>query len=132
MNKKIREKIDSWDIKSFFLTILFCLIALFLFFYFNNIRDRFRAEDREKFKGQTTGEIVNIEKQEKISHGRCNGTKIYIDGYKVTYKYTVAGETFESVDLIALTATNQKLLTSILERGANNICTVRFDIEAPK
>jgi hypothetical protein len=132
MNKRLREKFDSFDLKSFLLAILFSLIALFLFFYFSNIRDRFRTEDKEKFKGRTTGEIINVEKQEKISNGKYNGTRIYVDGYKITYKYTVDGKTFEGVDIIALTAMNQKLLTGLLERGTNNTCIVSFDSEEPR
>lgn len=131
MNKRLKEKLDSWDLKSFFLTILFLSIGLFLFFYFTDIRDRFRTEDKEKFKGQITGEIISVEKAERISQSKWNGTKIYVDSYKVTYRYIVSGQKYQSVDVIPLTTTNQKLLTRILERGTNNDCTVRFDTEDP-
>lgn len=132
MNKRLREKIDSWDLKSFFLTVLFLSIGLFLFFFFTDIRDRIRTEDKEKFKGQTTGEIVTVEKAERISQSKWNGTKIYIDSYKVTYRYSVEGQTYQSIDVIPLTTTNQKLLTAILERGTNKICMVKFDKANPK
>jgi hypothetical protein len=131
MNKRIREKLDSWDLKSVFLTIIFLSIGLLLFFYFTDIRDRFRTEDKEKFKGQTTGEIINVEKAERISQSKWNGTKIYVDSYKVTYQYNIEGQTFQSIDIIPLTTTNQKLLTEILERGTNNICVVKFDTDDP-
>jgi hypothetical protein len=131
MNKRLREKLDSWDLKSFFLTILFLSIGLFLFFYFTDIRDRFRTEDEEKFKGQITGEIVSVEKAERISQSKWNGTKIYADSYKVTYRYTIERQTYQSVDIIPLTITNQKLLTGILQRGTNNNCTVKYDIDDP-
>jgi len=117
MNKRLREKLDSWDLKSLFLTILFLSIGLFLFFYFTDIRDRFRTEDKEKFKGQITGEIVSVEKAERITQSKWNGTKIYVDSYKVTYRYNVEGHTYQSVDIIPLTTTNQKLLTGILGGG---------------
>jgi hypothetical protein len=131
MNKRIREKIDSWDLKSLFLTILFLSIGFFLFFYFTDIRDRFRTEDKGKLKGQTTGEIINVEKLERISQSKWNGTKIYIDSYKVTYRYNIQGQTYQNIDIIPLTTTNQKLLTGILEIGTNNICVVKFDIDDP-
>jgi hypothetical protein len=131
MNKRLREKFDSWDLKSFLLTILFLLIGLFLFFYFTDIRDRFRTEDEENFKGQITGEILDVEKAERISQSKWNGTKIYVDSYKVTYRYNVEGQTYQSVDIIPLTTTNQKLLTGILERGTNNNCTVKYDTDDP-
>jgi hypothetical protein len=131
MNKRLREKLDSWDLKSFFLTILFLSLGLFLFFYFTDIRDRFRTEDKEKFKGQITGEIVSVEKAERISQSKWNGTKIYVDSYKVTYRYNIEGERYQSVDIIPLTTTNQKLLTGILERRTNNNCTVKYDTDDP-
>jgi hypothetical protein len=131
MNKRIREKLDSWDLKSVFLTILLLSIGLFLFFYFTDIRDRFRTEAKEKFKGQTTGEIINVEKADRISQSKWNGTKIYVDSYKVMYRYNVEGKTFQSIDVIPLTTTNQKLLTEILERGTNNVCVVKFETDNP-
>jgi hypothetical protein len=130
MNKRIREKLDSWDLKSIFRTIVFLSIGLFLFFYFTDIRDRFRTEDKEKFQGQTTGEIISVEKAERITQGKTTGTKIYVDSYKVTYRYNINGQTFQSIDIIPLTTTNQKLLTGILER-TNNICVVKFDTNDP-
>jgi hypothetical protein len=131
MNKRLREKLDSRDLKSFFVTILFLSIGLFLFFYFADIRDRFRTEDKEKFKGQITGEIVSAEKGESISQSKWNGTKIYVDSHKVTYRYNIEGQTYQSVDIIPLTTTNQKLLTGILESGTKNNCTVKYDIDDP-
>jgi hypothetical protein len=131
MNKRIREILDSWDLKSVFLTILFLLVALFLFFYFTDIRDRFRREDKEKFKGQTTGEIIKVEKVERITQSRWTGTRIYIDGYKVTYKFNVHGKGFQDTDIIPVTTANQKLLTQILERSTNNNCVLKFDVDDP-
>jgi hypothetical protein len=131
MNKRIREKLDSWDLKSVFLTIIFLSIGLFLFFYFTDIRDRFRTEDKEKFKGQTTGEIVSVEKAERIRQSKWNGTKIYVDSYKVTYRYSIEGQIYQRIDVIPLTTTNHKLLTGILGRGTNNICIVKFDPDDP-
>jgi hypothetical protein len=131
MNKRLREKLDSWDLKSFFLTILFLSIGLFLFFFFSDIRGRFRTEDEGKFKGQVTGEIVDVVKAERISQSKWNGTNIYVDSYKVTYRYNVEGQRYESIDIIPLTTTNQKLLTGILLRGTSNKCTVKYDKDDP-
>jgi hypothetical protein len=131
MNKRLREKFDSWDLKSFFLTILFLSIGLFLFFYFTDIRDRFRIEHKEKFKGQTTGEILKVEKADRISQSKWNGTKIYVDSYKVTYRFNILGQAFQNTDIIPLTIVNQKLLTEIVERGTNNVCAVKYDTDDP-
>ena len=132
MNNRLREKLDSWDLKSFFLTILFFSFVLFLFFYFTDIRDRFRTEDEQNFEGQITGEILSVEKAERITQSKWNGTKIYVDSYKVTYRYNIGGQTYQCVDIIPLTTTNKKLLTGILQRGTNNDCTVKYDIDDPK
>jgi hypothetical protein len=117
MNRRLREKLDSWDLKSLFLTILVFSTGLFLFFYFTDIRDRFRKEDKEKFQGQTQGEIIQVEKMERISHGKWSGTKIYVDSYKVTCKFNVQGKEFENTDIIPLTTANHNLLKEILEGG---------------
>lgn len=131
MNKRLKEKLDSWDFKSFFLTILFFSIGLFLFFYFTGIRDRFRTDDKEKFKGQTSGQIVKVEKADRISQSKWNGTKIYVDSYRVTYRFDVDEQVFENTDIIPLTTVNQQLLTKILERGTNNNCVVKYDTDNP-
>lgn len=131
MHKRLRERLDSWDLKSVFLTILFFSIGIFLFLYFTGIRDRFRAEDKENFKGKATGEILSVEKAERISQSRWTGTKIYVDSYRVEYQYNHQGRTFRNVDIIPVTATNQKLLSGILNRGTNNTCVVRFDEGEP-
>jgi hypothetical protein len=34
-------------------------------------------------------------------------------------------------DIIPLTIVNQKLLTEIVERGANNVCVVKYDTDDP-
>jgi hypothetical protein len=131
MNKRLKEKLDSWDLKSFFLTIVFLSIALFLFFYFTDIRDRFRTEDKENFKGRTTGEIIKVEKADRISQSKWNGTKIYVDSYRVTYMFNVQGQAIQNTDIIPLTTLNQKLITKILERGTNNVCVVKYDTDDP-
>jgi hypothetical protein len=132
MNKRIREKLDSWDLKSVFLTILFLSIGLFLFFYFTDLRDRFKTEDKEQFKGQTTGQIMSVEKSDRITQSKWNGTKIYVDSYKVKYQFQYQGEVFENIDIIPVTIKNETLLTEILGRGASDICIVKFDTDDPK
>jgi hypothetical protein len=132
MNRTIKEKLDFWDLRSVFQTVLVLSIALFLVFYFTDITDRFRADDKDNFKGQTIGEIINVEKMERISHSKWKGTRIYVDKYKVTYRYKIDGQTFQCIDVIPVTTINEKLRTGILERGSNNICYVKFDIDDPK
>lgn len=132
MNKKIREKLDSWDLKSFFLTILFLSIGLALYLYFTGIRDRFRDEDTKLFTGKTTGQVLSIEKSDRITQSRWNGTKIFIDSYKVTYQFQYKGKTIQGIDIIQVTKKNELLLTAILKKGANDTCTVKFDKNDPR
>ena len=98
MNKKLREKFDSWDIKSLLLTIAFFSIGIFLFLYFTDIRQRFRQGDKEEFKGQTRGEIISIEPIERMKQTKWKGTEILIDSYKIVYSYSVNEERFQKTD----------------------------------
>ena len=131
MNKKLREKFDSWDLKSFFLTFAFLVIGLFVFFYFSNIRDRYRTEDEEEFKGLAIAEIISIEKMDRMTQNRVNGTKIYTDSYKVHYRFETNGLVFESTDIVPVTGKNKKLLTEILKTKDRNTCKVKFDTDDP-
>lgn len=118
--------------KSVFLTILFLSLGLFLFFYFTGIRDRLRTEDEEKFKGQTAGQIMSVEKSDRIIQSKWNGTKIYVDSYKVKYQFKYQGEVFENIDIIPVTIKNETLLTEILGKGPSDICIVKFDTDDPR
>ncbi|MEB2777720.1 hypothetical protein SYJ56_20560 [Algoriphagus sp. D3-2-R+10] len=130
-NKWIREKLDAWDLKSVFLTILFLLIGVFLFFYFTNIRDRFRQDDKEEFKGQAEGEIISVEPIDRIKQSKWKGTEILVDSYKILYSYKVDGREFQSTDIIPLTTKNEKYLKTILDRKVNDTFYVRFDLKDP-
>jgi len=131
MNKWIREKLDTWDLKSVFLTILFLSIGVFLFFYFTDIRDRFRQDDKEEFKGETEGEIISAEPIDRIKQSKWKGTEILVDSYKILYSYKVDGREFHSTDIIPLTTKNEKYLRTILDRKANDTFHVRFDLKDP-
>ena len=131
MNKKIRETLDSWDLKSLFLTILLFSIGLFLFFYFIDFRDRLRTGDEENFKGQTNGKILTVEKGERIKQSKWTGTEIYVDSYKVKYQFQYQGQTFENVDIIPTTVKNQKLINNILDKGTEKEFLVKFDTSDP-
>lgn len=132
MNRKIREAFDSLDLKSLFLTILFLFIGVMIYYYFSDIRDRFRTKEEEVLKGQTQGQIIEVQKADRITQSKWNGTKIFVDSYKVFYHYDVNGKRFESMDIIPVTTKNQELLKTILEGGPDNSCFVKFDLEDPK
>jgi hypothetical protein len=132
MNKTIREKLDSWDLKSLLLTIILFSIGILLVYYFTDIRDRFRQGDEEKFKGQTKGQVISIEPIERMTQGKWKGTQIFIDSYKVLYNYTINGHAFEKTDIIPVSAKNQKFIKKILDRGTNDTFTVRFDLTNPE
>lgn len=132
MIKRLREELDSWDLKSIFLTIFVIAAFVFIFFYFVvDIRDRSREKDGEQFKGVTTGEILSVEKADRITQGKRSGTRIFVDSYKVKYRFTYQNRIFEHVDVIPATTRNKKLLNEILNRGVNNLCIVRFDVGNP-
>jgi hypothetical protein len=130
MNKKIKEKLDSWDLKSLFLTIAILSIGLFLFFYLTDIRDRLRTADKERYTGQIDGTILTVEKVDRMSQSKWKGTRIYVDSYKVKYQFQFQGQTYESIDMIPLTIKNQKLLTKILDQN-NKAVLVKFDTADP-
>jgi hypothetical protein len=130
MNKKLKEKLDSWDLKSAILTIAFLSIALFALVYFTGFRERIRRNKIDEFKGQATGEILSIEKIDRMTQSKWKGTKIYIDSYKVSYQFRVAGRIFKNTDFIPVTAKNLKLLSKILKKEST-ICLVKFDTDDP-
>jgi hypothetical protein len=132
MNKWIREKLDSWDLKSVFQTIIVLSICVSLFLYFNYIRDRFRQEDKDEFKGQTEGQIISAEPIERIKQSKWKGTEIVLDSYKILYSYKVNGQEFQSTDIIPLTTKNHKYLKKILDRKASDTFMVRFDLKDPE
>jgi len=132
MNKWLREKLDTWDLKSALLTtILFLSIGVLLFFYFTDMRDRFRQEDKDEFKGRTEGEIISIEPIDRIRQSKWKGTQIFVDSYNVRYKYKVDRREFQSTDVIPLTEKNEKHLKKILERKSSDTFMVYFDLKDP-
>jgi hypothetical protein len=135
MNRKLREKLDSWDLRSVFWTVGIVTIVATLLFLFSpllyiDIRDKFRNKDNENFKGQTEGKIISVEEIHGISQGR-RGTRIYIDSYKVVYRFQASGKTIESIDIIPATFQNKKLLAEILEWKEANACLIKFDTNDP-
>ncbi len=69
MNKKLKDKFDSRDLKSLLGTIIFVSLLLFLIYYLSDVRERVRQSDREKYKGQTFQKIDIIQltrKNEKL------------------------------------------------------------------
>ena len=42
-----------------------------------------------------------VEKSDRITQSKWNGTKIYVDSYKVKDQFQYQGEVFENVDIIA-------------------------------
>src|SRR5918993_1641177 len=115
MHKKSGETFDCLGWKSFFLAIFLFSVGLLLFFYFDDIRDRIRTADKENFKGQTKGVLVSIEPIERIKHGKYKGTRIYVNSYKISYRYVFDGQTFSDSDIIPFTALNKKFLDKLLD-----------------
>lgn len=131
MKKWRREKLDTWDLKSVFLTILFLSIGAFLFFYLNDIRDGFRQDKKAEFKGRAEGEIISAEPIDRIKQSKWKGTEILVDSYKILYSYKVEGREFQDTDVIPLTAKNKKFLKAILNRKATDTFLVCFDLKNP-
>jgi hypothetical protein len=74
---------------------------------------------------------LSVEKSDRISQSKSDGTRIYVDSYKVKYQFQFQGRDFENVDIIPVTLKNKQLLADILERDAIDICTVKFDLDNP-
>jgi hypothetical protein len=132
MIRKIKEKIESWDLKTFLLTICFVIVCVLFIYYSANIRDRFRQHDKECFKGQTSGEIISVEPIERITQSKWKGTEIFIDRYKVVYSYTASGQRFEKTNFIPVTTKNKKFIQDILNRDTVETFVVNFDEENPE
>jgi hypothetical protein len=131
MNKWIKEKLDTWDLKSIFLTIVFLSIGVFLFFYFPGIRDGFRQEDQEEFKGKTECKIIAAEPIDRIKQSKWKGTEIFIDSYRILYSYKVNEREFQGTDIIPLTTKNEKYIKTVLNRKADDPFLVHFDLNDP-
>jgi len=132
MNKKLKETFESWDFKSILLIVAFVFIGTFLFFYFTDIRERFRQQDKAEFKGQTIGEIISTEPIERMKQTKWKGTEIFIDSYKVVYSYDVNGQNFRKTDFIPLTSKSEKFIKEILDRKPTDKFVVRFDTSDPE
>jgi hypothetical protein len=134
MFKKIREALDYWDLKSFFVTVIIfgALLIIGFFFFFSDIRDRFRTADKETFKGRTIATIISIKPIEIIKQGKYKGARIEVDSYEVSYSYNVHGQTFVDSDLIPLNAKNKKLLKELMDNRANDSIMVAFDVSTPR
>lgn len=131
MNKKLTEKFDAWDLKSLFMTIFFLSIGVFLFFYFTDIRNRFRQDDKGEFKGQTVGEIISAEPIDRIKQSKWKGTEIFVDSYKILYRYKVDGREFQGTDIVPRTTKNEKFIKTVLSRRASDTFLVRYDLTDP-
>lgn len=132
MNKKFREKLDSWDLRSLLLTVTFFLICIFLFFFFIDFRERFRQASKKEFKGQTNGQIISIEPIEVLTQSKWKGANITVDRYQVLYSYTVDGQTYKKADLIPTSTKNQKFIKKLLDRGPTDTFLVKFDLKDPE
>jgi hypothetical protein len=131
MNKKLREKLDSWDLRSLILTIIIFSLGIFLFYYFSDFRNRLRNDDNENFKGQTRGVVISMEPLQRISQGRY-GANISVDSYKVLYKYKVNNTEYSKIDYIPYsTVENQKFINKLMSRSPEENFFVKFDLENP-
>src|SRR5579859_7430710 len=132
MNKAIRERLDAVDVKSIILTITFLTVAIFLFFYYGDVRDLFREREKQLYTGQTTGQVNSIEPIQRVTQSKWKGTKIFVDSYKVSYRYNANGVSYESTDIIPVSVENDKLLKSLLAVKVNATCAVKFDTQNPR
>jgi hypothetical protein len=132
MNKAIRERLDALDVKSIILTVTFLAVAIFLFFYYGDVRDLFREREKRLYTGQTTGQVISIEPIQRVTQSKWKGTRIFVDSYKVSYRYNANGVSYESTDIIPVSVENDELLKSLLAVKINATCSVKFDTQNPK
>jgi hypothetical protein len=132
MKNKIRQRIDSWDLKSFILTIVLATIGVLTVYFFTDIRDRFRKSDEENFTGQAIGEIFSVEPIERITQTKWKGTQIFVDSYRIVYSFKVNGQTFKGMDMITVSLANKQLLDKILQRQRSDRFAVKFNVTDPK
>jgi hypothetical protein len=105
--------------------------GFFIAYYFTDIRDRFRLQDVDNFKGQTTGFVISVKPIERMTQSKRRGTQIFVDSYKILYNYTIQGRVIEKTDIIPVSSKNQKFLRKILGRRTSDTFLVKFDINDP-
>jgi hypothetical protein len=132
MNKALRERLDALDVKSVLLTILFLSLAFIAFFYYGDIRDLFRAREKQNYTGLTQGEVISIEPIQRVTQSKWKGVKIFVDSYKITYRYFVNGQSFQREDIVPVSDENEALLNSLLNVKDKATCSVKYDTEDPK
>jgi hypothetical protein len=130
MINKLKEKFDSWHIKSFALTIIILVITILLKYYYTDIRELFRQRAEANFMGHTNGYIVSIEPVNGMTQNR-KGTQLFVDGYKLLYNYKLHGQSFEKTDIIPISAKNQNFIKRLLERSDNETFMIKFDVNDP-
>jgi hypothetical protein len=130
--KSLRERLESWDIKSLFLAIgvIGILFAIKLLLG-DSVTDILREYEQGHFTGTAKGEVIAVEPIEEMSQTRRRGTTITLTSYRVSYRFEINGKTFQHVDIIPVTAAYRKFLTSILERKEDAVFNVKFDVNDP-
>lgn len=133
MKKSLRERLESWDIKSLFLAIgvIGILIAM-KFLLGDSVTDILREYEQGHFAGTAKGEVIAIEPIEEMSQSKWRGTTIKLASYRISYRFEINGKTFQHTDIIPVTAANRKFLTSILERKKDAVFNVMFDVNDPQ
>jgi hypothetical protein len=132
MNKAIRERLDALDVKSLVLTVTFVTVAVLLYFYYGDVRDLFRAREKQLYTGVTTGQVISLEPIQRVTQSKWKGTKIFVDSYKVSYRYSINGVPYQSTDIMPVSVENDPLLKSLLAVKVNATCYVKFDTQNPK
>ena len=130
VNKSIRERLDSWDLKSLLLTVFILLVGAFVIFYFSDLRDRLRNNEMDELKGRAKAEIISIEPVERITQGK-KGTRIFTDSYSILYTYTVNRQEYQKTDIVPVSKKNDKLITRILGRRPGEIFWLGYDLSKP-
>ncbi|MBI3219253.1 MAG: hypothetical protein HYZ44_07055 [Bacteroidetes bacterium] len=128
----MREKLESWDIKSMIILILFFSISIGIYFYLTNLRDWWRNHESKEWKGATPGEIISVTPITRMSQSKWKGNEVVIDSYRVIYRYDVNGTSYQHTDVIPVTDTNALFIQRLTARKPAEVFIVSFNETDPE
>lgn len=117
MRTTFQQRLDAIDIKPVLL-IMVLGVLLWILYKYSNPNESLTDSLTTKGKGR----IISVTPITQMRQGKM-GTKIYIESYKVSYKYSVDGMTYEQTDYVKNMGRNQSIINSL-----NNTSTDSLEI----
>ena len=130
--RRIKERLEFFDFKSLVLTLTLLGFGTALFIFLWTLRDESRDDYLASLDKQGTPHILKVDSVTRMNNGKYSGTKFYVDGYKVTYKFQIIGDELIGEDFIHIAPSNRGLLDAILNKDLHWEILVKYDSKDPK